>query len=361
MRFHKTILPMGESAVDRHNSFLRADEFLFDRHVCHVIGTAAAIGIGVAGAVGSVASGAIGAHAAGSAANAAANASLEGTKLTVASNEKMYNQTRSDQLPYMAGGAAALGRLDYELGLPNLQSSTQAGYKAGFGPQGSAYIPSSGGNPVVGYGPPSSTPAMNPGSLNTFQQGVTGKAAQYGNGDPRTVPGQNGKNAAAPAATTVSYTADPSYGSLMHDFSASDFQTDPGYEFRLSEGQKALDRSAAARGGLFSGEQLKANDQYNQNFASNEFGNAYNRFQNNRNTRYNYLSNAAGGGQVATNQVGQAGAQYASNIGNAYMTGYGNAGAARASGYIGAANSWNGAIGGVTNAGIDSYLMTKRI
>jgi hypothetical protein len=74
MRFHKTILPMGESAVDRHHSFLRADEFLFDRHVCHVIGTAAAIGIGVASAAGSVASGALGASAAGHAADSGARA-----------------------------------------------------------------------------------------------------------------------------------------------------------------------------------------------------------------------------------------------------------------------------------------------
>lgn len=313
------------------------------------IGLATGIIAGVSAAT-SVAGGAIGASAAGNAADAAAKSSLEGTKLTVASNEKMYNQTRADQLPYTAGGSAALGRLDYELGLPSLQTSTQAGYKAGYGPQATSYIPSNGGSPVIGYGAPTSVPAaMNPGTLNTFQQAVSGKAAQYGNGDGRPIPvGKNGVG--VPAAQPVSYTADPSYGSLMHDFSTEDFHTDPGYQFTLSEGQKALDRSAAARGGLFSGATLKANDLYNQGAASTEYQNAYNRFQNNRNTRYNYLSNAAGGGQIANNQVAQAGTQYASNIGNAYMTGYGNAGQARASGYIGAANSYNGALTGVNNA-----------
>jgi hypothetical protein len=182
-------------------------------------------------------------------------------------------------------------------------------------------------------------------------------AAQFANGDA--VPFQSGKNAVAvPAAQPVSYTADPSYGSLMKDFSASDFQTDPGYAFRLSEGQKALDRSAAARGGLFSGEQLKANDQYNQNFASNEYQNAYNRYQQNRTTKYNFLSNAAGGGQTSAAELGRVGAQYAGNIGNALQQGYGNAANARASGYIGAADAWNGAIGGVGKA-VNGYLQRR--
>jgi hypothetical protein len=63
---------------------------------------------------------------------------------------------------------------------------------------------------------------------------------------------------------------------------------------------------------------LKANDQYNQNFASNEYQNAYNRYQNNRTTKYNFLSNAAGGGQIAANESRQVGAQYANNIGQRF-------------------------------------------
>jgi hypothetical protein len=54
-------------------------------------------------------------------------------------------------------------------------------------------------------------------------------------------------------------------------------QTDPGYAFRLSEGQKTLDRQAAARGGLISGGALKAATRYGQEMGSQEFGNAYNR------------------------------------------------------------------------------------
>jgi hypothetical protein len=56
------------------------------------------------------------------------------------------------------------------------------------------------------------------------------------------------------------------------------WETDPGYLFRLSEGQKVLENSAAARGGLLSGQTGKALQQYGQNFASNEFGNIYDRY-----------------------------------------------------------------------------------
>lgn len=55
-------------------------------------------------------------------------------------------------------------------------------------------------------------------------------------------------------------------------------QMDPGYGFRMSEGLKALDRQAAARGGLISGGALKAAQRYGQDVASQEFGNAFNRY-----------------------------------------------------------------------------------
>jgi hypothetical protein len=57
------------------------------------------------------------------------------------------------------------------------------------------------------------------------------------------------------------------------------WQTDPGYLFRLAEGQKLLENSAAARGGLLSGQTGKALQEYGQNFASNEFGNIYDRYR----------------------------------------------------------------------------------
>ena len=71
---------------------------------------------------------------------------------------------------------------------------------------------------------------------------------------------------------------DPAYAQPgAFSFTANDFQADPGYAFRLSEGQRGLDRQAAARGGLISGSALKAASRYGQDMASQEYGNAFNR------------------------------------------------------------------------------------
>lgn len=100
-------------------------------------------------------------------------------------------------------------------------------------------------------------------------------------------------------------------GDYTKDFSAADFQADPGYAFRVAEGQKALERSAAARGGLNSGATLKALDRYSQGVASDEYQNVYNRFNNDRTQRFNRLSSVAGIGQTANQQMGQASQNYA--------------------------------------------------
>lgn len=128
-------------------------------------------------------------------------------------------------------------------------------------------------------------------------------------------------------------------------FDASMMYNDPGYQFRLSEGLKGLDRQAAARGGLISGSALKAAQRYGQDYASNEYTNAFNRYQTERNAQLNPLQSLAGLGQTATNQIGQAGQNYANQAGAALASGYENAANARASGYVGAANALTSALG----------------
>lgn len=66
--------------------------------------------------------------------------------------------------------------------------------------------------------------------------------------------------------------------SLLQDFNKTQMEEDPGYAFRLAEGQKAIERSTAARGGLQSGAALKAAARYGQEMGSQEYQNAYNRF-----------------------------------------------------------------------------------
>jgi len=118
-------------------------------------------------------------------------------------------------------------------------------------------------------------------------------------------------------------------------FGMEQFTADPGYGFRLAEGQKALDRQAAARGGLISGGALKAAQRYGQEMGSQEYTNAFNRYQTERQARLNPLQSLAGVGQTSVGQLGQAGQAMASGVGEAG----GQAAQARASGYMGGANA----------------------
>lgn len=133
----------------------------------------------------------------------------------------------------------------------------------------------------------------------------------------------------------------PEYGMLTRQFGMDQFQQDPGYGFRMSEGVKALDRSAAARGGLLSGATLKASQRYGQDLASQEFMNAFNRYQSQLNTRLGTLGSMYGGGQAGTGQLVSAAGQMGEGVSNALMAG----GQARASNYLGQANAFNQALG----------------
>jgi hypothetical protein len=131
-----------------------------------------------------------------------------------------------------------------------------------------------------------------------------------------------------------------------------DLGQDPGYAFRLSEGQKALDRSAAARGGLISGGALKAAQRFGQEMGSQEYQNAYSRALTGYNadvareaTGYNRLAALAGYGQTATGQIGAAGQNMASNVGNLMTSGA----AAGAAGQVGGANALTGGLGSYLN------------
>ena len=176
------------------------------------------------------------------------------------------------------------------------------------------------------------------------------------------------------------------------DFTNADFLANKGsgYGFRMSEGLKAVDRQAAARGGLISGNALKASQAYGQDRASQEYGNAFNRYQTIRGNTLAPFQAGAAAGQSAAAMQGQANANYGSaggqalgaygqgastaygNQGQATNAAYGNygqgttgvlgaygtnvgnnllgAGNATASGYIGQANAFNQGVSGLTNA-----------
>ena len=285
----------------------------------HLIGTSLAIGIGAAvSAGGSIVSGVLAKKGAETQAKAAENAQA----LAVAEQRRQYDQNRTDLQPWMTAGTQAIQRLQFLLGL-------------GVPPQQAAQVVERQAPGTIAM---LQSPREDGGKGSRFEQLME---MEDGGGRGRFGGEDGGFDSGQPFQPNVAGATSPSggggqagdFGSLMRDFGAGDFYTDPGYDFRLSEGAKALERSASARGGLFSGGTLKALTRYNQDFASNEFGNAYNRFQENRRTRYNQLAGIAGLGQQTATNLGNLGYQTSRDIANTTIAGMTSAAAARASGY----------------------------
>jgi hypothetical protein len=100
---------------------------------------------------------------------------------------------------------------------------------------------------------------------------------------------------------------------------------------------------------MISGNALRGAQDYTQGLASQEYGNAFNRFQTQRGNIYNTLSSIAGLGQTSLGQTTSAGTTAAGNIG----TNIANAGAAQAGGIVGQANALSG---GLQQYGNQQYL-----
>lgn len=210
---------------------------------------------------------------------------------------------------------------------------------------------------VFGFGPASKQADATTEAANISAQAAREQLAlqkrMYEEGVARQQPWlQAGQNALAKLVTASDYTP----------FGMSQFQADPGYAFRLSEGQKALERSAAARGGLLSGATGKALTRYGQDMGSQEYMNAFNRYQSERQARLGPLQSLAGVGQTSANTLGTAGQNYANAANVLGMTNAANqgnlalqAGNIRASQYGGYGNALNTALN--TNwSNVGNYL-----
>jgi len=146
---------------------------------------------------------------------------------------------------------------------------------------------------------------------------------------------------------------DTGTGYLTQQYGPEQFQKDidPGYAFRLKQGQMANERAANRAGGLIGGNALQGMQDYTQNVASQEYVNAFNRFQTQRGNIYNTLAGIAGIGQTAQ---GQANTMAQNNATAQGQLGVGSA-AATAAGQIGQANAYGGALTGAGN----SYLLSQ--
>jgi len=176
-------------------------------------------------------------------------------------------------------------------------------------------------------------------------------------------------------------------GGLTRGFTGADMAAyDPGYAFRLAQGQRGVQAATAATGSTLGGAAAKALNRYNQDYASNEYQNAFNRFMAQQQQRIGVLTSGIGIGQGAANQalaaqtslaapIGQMGinaAQYAGGMGlnaneyagNALMNaanqaaGYTtNAAAAQAAGIVGSNNALWGGISGAAGSLLGGYQM----
>ncbi len=174
------------------------------------------------------------------------------------------------------------------------------------------------------------------------------------------------------------------YGSLMTPYQGHfeaptglTMQNDPGYQARLQLGTDAIQHSAAARGNILTGGTAKALDTYGQDYGSNEYGNVYNRaltdyqtqynaYNNDQTNQFNRLAAISGLGQATSNQLATAGQNASNNVSNnmlgtaaAMGQQYNNAAAANASGMVGSANAWGGALGGVGNNLSNLYMLQQ--
>lgn len=257
------------------------------------IGTALALGIG------SSVVGAVSANKAAKAQTAAANSQIGVQRET-------RDLVRGDLAPYAGAGVDALGAIMYELGL---------------GPA-----------PVQGATAPQVETYSIPG-----QPGVNA----FGRGGRRDREGDRAGGTPATAATT-GYRVGENTFTTMDEAQAyananktggtpyGGFTKSPGYDFQLSEGLNAIDQSAASRGNLFSGETMKAAQQFGTGLAAQDYSNYFNR-----------LMGVSNQGQNAAAGQGQAAQFAASGISN----GLSNIGNARAAGAIGVGNAIQNGIG----------------
>jgi hypothetical protein len=256
------------------------------------------VAVGVA-AAGSVASGVI----QGNAARDAANAGVQASRNAANAQRQMFERQVQLQEPFRQGGLTALRR-----------------YLTYFGLEA----------PTV-YAGGTMTPPSTTGPNGRL---LTGRALRTSQ-----------ENQNLPPELFIDPN-DPNFGRFSRDFGMADFEADPGYAFRMKEGLKALEGRAASRGGLLSGNTLRGITEYGQESASQEYTNAFNRYQINRKNQLAPLEGLLGMGKSSADTLTGA----AGNLGTGLADAAYNQGNARASGYIGQGNAMSGAIGGLTNA-----------
>jgi hypothetical protein len=250
----------------------------------------------------------IGAAASKKAGDATSKAARQATDAQL----QMFETQREDFAPWREAGTNALQALQFELGL---------GQRPVFGAASLPEIQTVNNPGAFGWIP-------DPRDLDPFNTEYTSRPPVYGPTGPATPNtyriGDQSFNSLAEAEAFAKAQAAKQPGMAYRGFQAT-----PGYAFRVGEGTKAIERSAAARGGLNSGATMKALAGFGQNIAAEEYGSYINR-----------LGALAGTGQTATAQTSALGVNAANNIAQNQLA----AGQARGSAYLGMNNAFQGGI-----------------
>jgi hypothetical protein len=275
----------------------------------------------------------LGGALAASGASDAASTQAGAADRAAALQKEMFDRQMAGQEPYRQAGLAGQNRLMELLGL---RMPAQAGGG------GAPYMRSDAElrNALAGQftsGPGQAEVGREGGMMPTAggidEAGLSRAMAAARQGDQNAM-----NNYQPPQGSATGQSAD--FGKYARDFSMSDFQQDPGYAFRLSEGQKLLDRTAARDNRLFSGGALKAATRYGQDMGSQEYLNAFNRYQTNRSNQLNPLGSLMTLGQNAAANQGASMGTYGTNVGNLTM----QAGNAIGAGQMGSANTLAGGL-----------------
>lgn len=350
----------------------------------------------VAAAVGvSAAAGLAGSAMSSSAAGKAANAQSAAADEANAVAREQYEKNTANLQPYMNAGTSALGALMYRMGLgtgtggrelteQEIRNELRGQYttagQSGNPPPLDSLLTNgrdrSYSSAQWGFDPATNKWGYQVSYNNTDDAGNNYNKWVYA--DPKGATSDSVDEAALNAAVQqrlaqqAAAKNDPAYGSLLSQFkeykpfSMADFQEDPGYQFRLQQGNNALQNMAAMTGNLNSGRALKDAIAYNSGMGAQEYQNAYGRYNNdyltgfnthntNQTNAYNKLMGITGIGQSSASALANVGQNYSGQVGNNLAQGAN----AQASGIVGQSNAINQGIGSVSNA-LGNYFTTNR-
>jgi hypothetical protein len=247
----------------------------------------------------------------------------------------------------LAGYASTLGTTISELGSGAASALGTAGKYLAANPGVLSAAGSIAGGLIGAYGANKAAGISADASANALELQRNIYNQQTALNEPYRAAGLTAQNKMLSALGLGGDTAAPGYGKYAKDFSMADYEADPGYAFRLSEGMKQLAGDARRRGGAVSGTTMMGAQKYAQGLASQEYQSAFDRYQTNRANQLQPLGGLMSSGLSAANQQATAAGNYGTNAAGTIT----NAGNVAAGAALGGAST----IGNALSTGASAY------